>query len=100
MTRIFFAVLFACALGKAFAADSMKLTLSDAVRLALAQNHALKIARLKVQENEQKRAGARADYFPNIKNESSFLHTPALENRDPKRRVRCYSKRRTGARAK
>jgi len=80
MTRIFFAVLFACALQNAFAADSMKLTLSDAVRLALSQNHALKIARLKVRENEQKKAGARSDYFPHIKNESSFLHTTALEN--------------------
>jgi outer membrane protein TolC len=80
MTRIFFAVLFASALGNAFAADPMKLTLSDAVRLALAQNHALRIARLKVQENEQKKAGARSDYFPHIKNESSFLHTTSLEN--------------------
>ena len=36
----------------------MKLTLPEAVRLALAQNRALKIARLKVVENEQKKATA------------------------------------------
>lgn len=80
MTRTFFIVPFACALGNAFAADSMKLTLSDAVRIALSQNHALKIARLKVVENEQKKAGNKADYFPKIKNESAFLHVTSLEN--------------------
>jgi outer membrane protein TolC len=80
MKRWFLALLFACALGHASAADSMKLTLQEAVRMALAQNRALKIARLKVMENEQKKAGARADYFPKIKNESNVLHTTALEN--------------------
>jgi outer membrane protein TolC len=81
MKRCLFAILFAwAALGNAFAADSMKLTLQDAVRIALAQNHALKIARLKVIENEQKKASARADYFPKIKNESNVLHITSLEN--------------------
>ncbi len=80
MNRWLSAVLFACALQNAYAADSMKLTLSEAVRLALAQNRALKLARLKVAENEQKKAGAKADYFPKIKNESTFLHLTALEN--------------------
>jgi outer membrane protein TolC len=80
MNRWLSAVLFACGLQNAYAADSMKLTLSEAVRLALAQNRALKIARLKVAENEEKKAGAKADYFPKIKNESSFLHLTALEN--------------------
>lgn len=74
MRRRFFVVFLALAIGDAYAADPMKLTLADAVRLALAQNRALKIARLKVAENEQKKAGARADYFPKIKNESNFLH--------------------------
>jgi outer membrane protein TolC len=80
MKRWFLALLFACALGRASAADSMKLTLQEAVRMALAQNRALKIARLKVTENEQKKAGARADYFPKIKNESNVLHATALED--------------------
>jgi outer membrane protein TolC len=56
------------------------LTLPEAVKMALAQNRALKIARLKVQEKEHKKAEAKADYFPRIKNESTFLHTTALEN--------------------
>src|SRR6185295_12374589 len=41
-------------LGNAFAANSLKLTLPEAVRMALAQNRALKIARLKVVENEHR----------------------------------------------
>jgi outer membrane protein TolC len=82
MRRWSFAVLAAFVVGNACAADPMKLTLSDAVRLALAQNRILKIARLKIAENEQKKAGARADYFPKIKNESNFLHVTALENID------------------
>ena len=56
------------------------LTLKEAVTLAMNQNHALKIARLKVAESEQKRAGAKASYFPELKNESSFLHTTAFQN--------------------
>jgi outer membrane protein TolC len=62
------------------AADSVALTLPEAVRLALAQNRVLKISRLKVQEKEQKKAGARADYFPKLRNDSTFLHTTSVEN--------------------
>jgi outer membrane protein TolC len=64
----------------ASAADPVKLTLSEAVRMALAQNHDLKIARFKVAENEQKKVAAKADYFPAIKNESRVAHVTALEN--------------------
>lgn len=80
MKRLLFPVIFVCALGQASAADPMNLTLPEAVQLALAQNHALKIARMRIQENEQKKAEARADYFPKIKNESNFLHTTSVEN--------------------
>lgn len=80
MNRWLFAVLFVCTLRNTFAADAVKLTLAEAVQLALSQNRALKITRLKVVENEQKKAGAKADYFPKIKNESSVLHTTELEN--------------------
>jgi hypothetical protein len=41
-----------------FAAEPRHLTLTDAVHLAIAQNRALKIARLKVTENEQKKAAS------------------------------------------
>ena len=62
------------------AAEPRRLTLAEAVQLALNQNRELKIARLKVVEKEQKKAGAKASYFPEIKNQSNFLHTTALEN--------------------
>ena len=64
----------------AFAAEPQKLTLPDAVRMALAQNRSLKIARLKVAENEQKKAANRADYFPELKNQSMIAHTTAVED--------------------
>lgn len=62
------------------AADARRLTLTEAVHLALTQNRALKIARLKVVENEQKKAGERASYFPKITNQSNALHITELEN--------------------
>ena len=65
---------------QALAADTRRLTLTEAVQLALSQNRALKIARLKIAENEQKKAGEKASYFPELKNESNFLHATALEN--------------------
>jgi outer membrane protein TolC len=56
------------------------LTLQEAVRMALTQNHALKIARLKVIESERKKAQARSAYFPEIKNESLAAHITELQN--------------------
>ena len=56
------------------------LTLNDAVTLALGQNHALKIARLKVAENQQKKAGQRSAYFPSITNQSNVLRVTDLQN--------------------
>jgi outer membrane protein TolC len=49
-----------------YAADVRKLSLKEAVELAISQNHSLRIARLKIVENEQKKAGERASYFPLI----------------------------------
>jgi outer membrane protein TolC len=39
----------------------------EAVELAISQNHSLRIARLKIVESEQKKAGEHASYFPAIK---------------------------------
>lgn len=63
-----------------FAADVRHLTLTEAVHLAIAQNRALKIARLKVVENEQKKAGERSAYFPRLTNQSNILRITELEN--------------------
>ncbi len=50
-----------------YAADVRTLSLKQAVELAISQNHSLRIARLKIVENEQKKAGEHASYFPAIK---------------------------------
>jgi outer membrane protein TolC len=56
------------------------LSLEEAVRLALRQNRALKIARLKVKENESRKAAAHSDYLPTITNQSNVLHISELQN--------------------
>ncbi len=58
--------------GQAFA-DTKKLALSEAVDLALKQNTALKIARARVEENQQKVVSASADYYPRLSTQSSSL---------------------------
>src|SRR5437879_4057743 len=62
-----------------YPADIRRLTLTEAVHLAISQNRALKIARLKVTENEHKRAGPRSAYFPAITNQSNALHITDLQ---------------------
>jgi len=62
-----------------YAAEVRHLTLTEAVHLAISQNRALKIARLKVAESEQRKAGERSAYFPSLKNESNLLHITELE---------------------
>jgi len=62
------------------AAETRRLTLTEAVHLAISQNRELKIARLKVVEYEQKKAGARSSYFPQLTNQSNALHVTELQN--------------------
>jgi outer membrane protein TolC len=63
-----------------YAADVKTLTLTEAVHLAIEQNRSLKIARLKVTENEHKKAGERAQYFPTLTNQSSAVYITDLSN--------------------
>ena len=63
----------------ALAGERRRLTLAEAVRLALEQNRSLKIARLKVQENTYKKDAARSAYFPTITNQSNALHISELQ---------------------
>jgi outer membrane protein TolC len=53
-----------------YGAEVRHLTLTEAVHLAIGQNRSLKIARLKVVENEQKKAGQHSAYFPSLTNQS------------------------------
>jgi outer membrane protein TolC len=62
-----------------YGADVRRLTLTEAVHLAIGQNRALKIARLKVAENEHKKARERSAYYPAITNQSSALHITDLQ---------------------
>jgi outer membrane protein TolC len=56
------------------------LSLKEAVQLALSQNRSLRIARLKVTENEQQKAGERSAYFPSLTNQSNIIHVTGLQN--------------------
>jgi outer membrane protein TolC len=56
----------------------MRLTLSQAIDLALRRNKTLGLARLTVADSEHKREEARSAYFPHIKNEASVLHITEL----------------------
>lgn len=61
-------------------AETLKLTLSDALGLALQQNSRLKISREKVTESQQKVISTRADYFPHLSNTTKYsaLSEPGL----------------------
>jgi outer membrane protein TolC len=52
--------------------------LQEEIQLAVNQNHAIKIARLKVEENQEKKAGERYSYFPSLTNQSNLLHVTDL----------------------
>ena len=72
------AVIALCALlaaGGEASAEPVKhsLTLSQAVELALKQNSALKISRLKVTESDQKIVSARSQYFPLLSNNTKYV---------------------------
>ena len=54
-------------------AETRKLTLDEAVQLALKNNTALKIAASRVRESAQKTATARSDYFPHISNSTNVM---------------------------
>jgi outer membrane protein TolC len=54
-------------------AETKRLTLPEAVELALQGNSAAKIARFKVDEKAKKVDSTTADYYPRLSNESRFL---------------------------
>ena len=56
-----------------------KLTLQEAMDLALRQNHSVQIAHYGVQAELEKQRGARSNYFPTITNESSALYVTDLQ---------------------
>jgi outer membrane protein len=69
----------ACALVSAAQGQERKLSLQEAIDLALRANHGLKAATYQVAAEEQKRRIARSSYFPSITNESTLLHITDLQ---------------------
>jgi hypothetical protein len=66
-------------LTNAHAAEVRHLTLDEAVQLGIKQNRSLKIVRLKVEENRQKKAQDHSAYFPTLTNQSHALHLTELQ---------------------
>jgi outer membrane protein TolC len=56
-----------------------RITLQEAMDLALRQNHALQIAHYEVAAQLEKQRSARSNYFPNITNESNALYITNLQ---------------------
>jgi outer membrane protein TolC len=74
-----FALLFSVGAYAAFAqqpdsADARRLTLRDAVDLALARNHAVRLARLSVDDKNRAKEVARSGYFPFVRNDTTIVH--------------------------
>src|ERR1700688_2100808 len=54
-------------------AASRRITLREAVQLALKHNHNVRIAGYAVDEKQHAKEAAKGSYFPSIRNDSSFL---------------------------
>jgi outer membrane protein TolC len=54
-------------------APSRRITLQEAVQLALKHNHSVRIAGYAVDEKQHAKEAAKGSYFPSIRNDSSFL---------------------------
>ena len=64
----------ACALGQqSDAALPRTITLHEAVEMALKHNHAVRLAGLHVEEEQQARQIAKSKYLPGLRNDTSFL---------------------------
>ena len=69
----------ACAFVSAAQGQERKLSLQEAIDLALRANHGLRAATYQVAAEEQKRRIARSSYYPSITNESTALHLTDLQ---------------------
>lgn len=62
------------------ASEKRRITLAEAVQLALAHNHAVRIVGFKVQEKEHVKDEARSAYFPSLRNETGVLHISDVQH--------------------
>src|SRR6202030_3502804 len=58
---------------KASTAPSRRISLRQAVQLALKHNHNVRIAGYAVDEKQHAKEAAKGSYFPSIRNDSSFM---------------------------
>ena len=56
------------------APPTRRVTLQEAVQLALQHNHLIRINQFRVEEQQHLKEAARSAYFPSIRNESTFIH--------------------------
>jgi outer membrane protein TolC len=68
-----------CMLASGAMAQERRLTIQEAIDLALRANHSLRAASYQVAAEEQKRRIAKSNYFPSITNESNLLHITDLQ---------------------
>lgn len=68
-----------CAMASGAMAQQRRLTLQEAIDLALRANHGLRAASYQVSAEEEKRRIAKSNYFPSITNESNLLHITDLQ---------------------
>jgi outer membrane protein TolC len=61
------------------AVPARRITLREAVQLALKHNHDVRIAGYKVEEKEHAKQVAKSSYFPSIRNDSNFMHVTDTE---------------------
>jgi len=72
---LFFTAATATALAQQPEAPAVRrITLDEAVGLALAHNHAVRLAQLTVEEKDHVKDVAKSAYFPQVKNETTLLH--------------------------
>jgi outer membrane protein TolC len=63
-----------CAAPQGDSSTPRRITLQEAVQLALKHNHVVRIARSGVEEKRYAKDVARSSYFPVLRNDSSFVH--------------------------
>jgi outer membrane protein TolC len=51
-----------------------RLSLREAVDLALARNHAVRLAQLSIDEKDRAKEAARSGYFPQVRNDTTLIH--------------------------
>lgn len=67
------------ALAQPSSPNSIRLTLDQAIDLALKQNHSVRLRSLSVEQMQSEKDEARSNYFPQIKASGSTLHVTELE---------------------